>query len=118
MQGDCFPVAAKMVKADPTLFLCHGQPLGQGPIAGIRHDHAWVERDTCHLIPHPLGGEPVPYTATTVLDRSNGKDVELSQTLYYLAGAIDPATVRRYTHDEAVALMDSTGHYGPWEVDG
>lgn len=104
--GDCYVVAAHFMvdlpDAERSRYrLCHGTPLGRGPINGLRFGHAWVER---------TDGDHV-----TVIDRSNGSDLELPQSLYYAIGAIDPEEVKRYTAHEAILFMLETEHYGPWE---
>ena len=102
--GDCFEHAGRWAADHPTstAIICHGHPLGQGPIEGIRHAHAWIETE------HPLLG-------WLVHDRSNGKSIEdMPAALYYSAGRIDPARVRRYTVAEARSEMARTRHFGPW----
>jgi hypothetical protein len=48
MHGDCYPTAFRYFmennfKADGSLRLVHGLVTGQGAIAGIIYNHAWVE---------------------------------------------------------------------------
>lgn len=109
--GDCFRVAANLVvELGEGHTLCHGEPLGQGKIAGVRHAHAWVERSD--TVDSPGVG---PYTVITCIDRSNGKDVSMPQVLYYKIGRLDERPIRRYSHREAVEKMVETGTYGPWD---
>lgn len=97
-RGDCYEAATRLIlEAGPRcdLRVCQGEPMGQGPIAGIRHGHAWVERrglvwDLCHS-PNPL---PAP--------------------LYYAIGRIEAERVRRYTHSDVLYALRTEGHYGPW----
>jgi hypothetical protein len=45
-EGDCYEAAAKLLYAHrscPGIMLVHGTVTGQGPIAGIRYGHAWIE---------------------------------------------------------------------------
>lgn len=101
--GDCYLVAGRIVSLDetsvsPHLRLCHGTPVGQGPLKGKPVPHAWVE----------LSGD-------TVIDRSNGLDVAMRREKYYEIGQIKEDEVRRYTKEEALEHMLKSGHYGPWE---
>lgn len=100
--GDCFSVAADIVMeyqgpGGEDLVLVHGTVIGQGKIAGIPHEHAWVEVPSCGL----------------VLDQSNGLNVCVSRVRYYEIGQI--TNVRRYSKHEAEQMMLDNGHYGPWE---
>lgn len=104
--GDCYMVAAKMVALEnvyPHYLVCHGEATGRNQIAGVRFGHAWIEGD----IPE-MGG-------AVVFDFSNGLNVIVPRDAYYVMGEIDPTTVRKYTAQEAIALMLETGHFGPWE---
>lgn len=108
--GDCFKVAANLVmESDDRHVLCHGEPLGQASIAGIRHAHAWVERTTTVHFPN-VG----PITVVEALDYSNGKHLEMAVMMYYKIGRLDGTDIRRYTRREAAQLMADTGTYGPW----
>lgn len=108
--GDCYQVAGTLVLAGVDLVLCHGEPIGRGPIEGIRHGHAWVERS--QTVDWPGIGSQ---TFVTVIDRSNGHDTEWPAEMYYNIGRIEPGDVVRYSRAEAAALMVTTGHYGPWK---
>lgn len=106
--GDCFDAAANVMLEAPAsekdrYTLVHGVPEGQGDIEGIRFDHAWVEREEPNL--------PIK----TVIDKSNGNDLELPDVLYYKIGKIDKADVKRYTYEEMTEKMVSTRTYGPWD---
>lgn len=93
-RGDCYESAATAildVRTDEAR-LVHGTVWHE---ASGRHGHAWVE------------------FGDTVLDRSNGNDVELPRSAYYALGRVED--VRRYTAREARLAMSRTGHYGPWE---
>lgn len=108
--GDCFQVAASLIlEGDDTMVLCHGEPLGQAAIAGIRHAHAWVERTV--TIDFPGVG---PYTVVSAIDHSNGKHLEMPAGLYYKIGRLEDTDIRRYTRREAAQMMADTGIYGPW----
>lgn len=101
-EGDCYVVAAQIVDAadNPDLLLCHGVAIGQGDIQGMAFSHAWCE----------LGD--------LVIDMSNGLNVRVLKAVYYMIGKINEATVRRYTPEQARAMLREQGHYGPWHDDG
>ena len=98
-EGDCYEAAAKLLYAHrscPGIVLVHGTVTGQGPIAGVRYGHAWVE------------------VGDVVLDPSNGRFVVARKSTYYAAGEITEP-VARYAFREAALWMLETGHYGPWD---
>lgn len=113
MSGDCFRVAADLVlDLPPGAWLCHGEPRyrGKADVAtdlrtgettlvepGDRYWHAWVE------------------TETTVFDFANGRELVVSIEAFYVVGQINRFDVRRYTADQAEAMLISTGTYGPWD---
>jgi hypothetical protein len=97
--GDCYEAAAKLLYAHrscPGIVLVHGTVTGQGPIAGIRYGHAWIE------------------IGDVVLDPSNGRFVCARKADYYAVGEINEP-VARYEFEEAARQMLETRHYGPWE---
>ena len=99
MKGDCYAAAARFVIGNarcPGIMLVHGEVTGQGPIAGIRYGHAWVE------------------IGDAVIDPSNRRIVCARRDAYYAIGKIT-ASVSRYSPQEARRLMLKTLHYGPWE---
>ena len=75
--------------------LVHGVPLGQGPIAGVRFGHAWVE------------------IGDTVIDPSNGRFIVQRKERYYAIGHIE--TVVRYGRREVCARAVETETHGPWD---
>lgn len=104
--GDCF-VAAMRVVADlhtqgQRVLLCHGQPIGTGPLVGKRFWHAWAEAKV-------NGG-------WLVLDYANGRQLQVRRADYYRIGSIgqDGYRVTRYSPWEAAKLATSWGHHGPW----
>lgn len=99
--GDCYDSAGKYVieNNDPSLVLVHGMVDGQGPLKGIRFDHAWVEK----------GDE--------VIDVSNGKNLKLPKDLYYAIGNIKENQLIRYSREKAIENMTGIGNYGPWEAE-
>ncbi len=99
-EGDCYEAAAKLLYAHRScsgIVLVHGTVTGQGPIAGIRYGHAWIE------------------IGDVVLDPSNGRFVCARKSAYYAAGEIREP-VARYDFEAAARQMLETRHYGPWET--
>lgn len=99
-EGDCYLVAGHLIMdADDAdgYVLCHGTATGQGPIAGVAFDHAWVEK------------------AGMAIDKSNGLDAILPVESYYAIG--DVRDVVRYTPTEARQMMREHGHFGPWHFE-
>lgn len=98
--GDCFHAAFLFAGDHPYLYdvhIVHGKPLGQGPIAGERFDHAWVE------------------IGDVVIDPSNEQLLITRRDTYYMTGDIDASLVKRYDLKEAIERAEETGHSGPWE---
>ena len=98
-EGDCYEAAAKLLFAHRSclgIVLVHGTVTGQGPIAGIRYGHAWIE------------------IGDVVLDPSNGRFVCARKADYYAVGEISEP-VACYAFEEAARQMLETRHYGPWE---
>lgn len=102
--GDCFEVAGKMALhglvssggLDSSFRVVHGRAIGQGKIAGIAFEHAWVEIND------------------VVIDQSNGRNIAMSRDEYYRIGKVHD--VRRYSAQEARECMLETEHYGPWDT--
>ena len=79
-EGDCYEAAAKLLyvhRLCPGIVLVHGTVTGQGPIAGIRYGHAWIE----------IGDD-------VVLDPSNGRFVCARKADYYAVGEINEPVTR------------------------
>ena len=95
--GDCYEAAGKYIMdhRGDDLYLVHGEVTGQGPIAGLKYGHAWVE-----------DGE-------TVIDVSNGRDIQMPKVLYYALGHIE--RVQRYDVKDAIEHLLKWKVYGPWE---
>ena len=98
-----------MMSLDPAVAdqyrLVQGVPTGQGTIEGTRFDHSWVERTD------QVSSVTPGFTRTevTVIDRSNGNNIELPRALYYKIGKISESDVTRYTREE---MMVKTGLSG------
>lgn len=102
--GDCYEAAGRLilfgdgeVNSYGELYLIHGMVDGQGPLKGIRYDHAWCEDD--HLI----------------YDFSNGRRLIFPKQLYYSIGNIKESDNLKYSKEEARRFILDTGNWGPWE---
>ena len=102
--GDCYEAAGKYMM-DNCMFGCnlilvHGEVQGQGHLSEVSYGHAWV-----------LDGG-------TVIDVSNGRNLQLPQEIYYAIGQIDNiGNVHEYTWEEARRLIVDFEHWGPWELE-
>ena len=104
--GDCYEAAGKYMMdncqfgaEDCSLVLVHGEVEGQGPIAGISFGHAWI-----------LDG-------ATVVDKSNGRDLQMPQMIYYAVGQIDRINnIHEYSWEEVREKILDYGHWGPWDL--
>lgn len=124
-EGDCYPTANRLVSSklgDPDeddWRAVHGVVTGQGELEGVRFGHAWVEKNQRFPIPEGVDDATRKMwenmKIATVIDRSNGNNVELPAELYYKIGQIDESTVQRYSPSEASRNMVRSGHHGPWE---
>jgi len=89
-------------EGDPDLILVHGEVTGQGPIAGLKYGHAWIEN------------------GAMVIDKSNGRDLRMPKMLYYALARIgrrsDHQNLHRYTAAEAKKQMAKHKTYGPWDL--
>jgi hypothetical protein len=117
-EGDCYTAALNAMEPDDRYRLVHGVVSGQGELTGVRFDHAWVERHD----PIPAeAAERLPAEAAamlnevawTVIDKSNGNDIEMPRPLYYAIGQVN--TPQRYTYEEMARKMVETGNAGPWD---
>lgn len=107
-RGDCFEAAGKYILANkeeqPHLVLVHAEVTGQGPIAGIRYAHAWVE------------------DGDLVIDVSNGRDIRMPTIVYYALGNVHghrppwEPNWHKYTVMEAVKNVVKHRHWGPWDL--
>jgi hypothetical protein len=99
--GDCYEVSGKHVldqsmMGNKELTLVHGIVTGQGPISGIQYGHAWVE------------------DGDTVIDLSNGRNLQSPKALYYALGNI--SETRRYSVEETRKKILEHKHWGPWDI--
>jgi hypothetical protein len=120
-KGNCMENASKFVlQSTEGVFgtppgdvkLCHGICVGQGPIEGIRHVHAWVEM-TIEMSPSNSfvfcldAGEPIEWGV------KDGCEI-FQKDHYYELGQIEEENVVRYSRNQMLAQMRFTEHYGPW----
>ena len=76
-----------------------GEVAGQGVLEGMTYGHAWV-----------LDGG-------TVIDKSNGRNLQLPQSLYYGLGRIDQiGNTHEYTWEQARKIIMEHEHWGPWDL--
>lgn len=126
--GDCFQSAVKVMfevltpEQRKNAKICHGVPMGQGRIEGIRFDHAWVEVTTKTDFGDADPNDPQVKllmerfpTQTVVYDYSNGRELQIPKELYYAIGQIDEESVKRFSAKQAQVEMTERGFYGPWE---
>jgi len=101
MRGDCYEISGRYITdhcfmGEKDLLLVHGEVTGQGAIEGILYGHAWIEK----------GG--------LVIDKSNGRDLQLPKELYYALGRIEKTF--KYNCEEARKKILQYKHWGPWEL--
>ncbi len=106
--GDCYEAAFKFIM-DECLFtpanesryiLVHAEVMGQGPLEGKTFGHAFVVKDRA-----------------VVVDRSNGRNIEMPAFLYYAIGQIsDIGNEHQYTWAEAREKAAKFETYGPWDL--
>lgn len=81
--------------------LVHAEIIGQGPIEGVAHGHAFV----------------VDLVNDIVYDESNGRHLRMDSGVYEALARISVhGNVCVYTWDEAVENAFESGHYGPWDL--
>lgn len=112
-QGDCFEIASRLLlnrerfsgeaclEGVELYWMVHGVVVGQGPAAGLRFSHAWVEGARRGV--------------RVAIDFSNGNRFVGPAELYYAIGRIDPAELVTYSVDTARRRLVDHQHYGPWE---
>ncbi|NBR00792.1 MAG: hypothetical protein EBT79_10905 [Actinobacteria bacterium] len=80
--------------------LVHAEVMGQGPLEGTTFGHAFVVKDRA-----------------VVVDRSNGRNLEMPAFLYYAIGQIsDIGNEHQYTWAEALEKALKYETYGPWDL--
>jgi len=102
--GDCYEAAGRyitdnlMFSDKDNLILVHGIVTGQGPLEGVEYGHAWVE------------------DGDRVIDKSNGRDLNIPKDVYYMLGKIDKNKTYRYNIQETRRKIVDSGHWGPWDL--
>lgn len=92
--GNCFEVALHTFMEDMVnRTLVHGIVTGQGPIKGIKYNHAWVEENG------------------VVVD--NTVHITLPCEVYYSLGQIE--ITRKYDRLNVNKMIEKFGTYGPWD---
>ncbi len=104
--GDCYRAAGQYMmdncisSKDCNLILVHGEVAGQGSLDGMTFGHAWI------------------VDKEMVIDRSNGRNIQLPQPIYYALGHInDIGNIHEYSWAEAHQYMMTYEHWGPWELE-
>ena len=110
MKGNCYEQTLELLVQNmgkQNVRVVHGYPrLLAGKHKGKKFGHAWLEfEETLEL--------SFPITLRYCLDRLKPEE-PLLQALYYHVGRIDASECTRYTAREALALIRTTGHSGPW----
>ena len=107
-RGDCYEAAFKFIMDECNFtpenskryILVHAEVMGQGEIEGTTFGHAFVVKDRA-----------------LVIDRSNGRNLEMPAFLYYAIGQIqDIGNEHQYTWEEARKKALEIGTYGPWDL--
>lgn len=98
--GDCFQTAWKTFydNLGKHPLLCHGIVTGQGAIAGVKYNHAWIE----------IGDQVIDRTMP-IFSKGVSKDA------YYLLGNIDDKLVFKYDSKQVSEKATEWMTYGPWE---
>lgn len=102
--GDCYQAAGrymmdKCMLGSCDLVLVHGEVAGQGPMEGVTFGHAWI------------------LDRGMVIDRSNGRNVQMPQPVYYAVGHInDIGNTHEYSWEEARQYILEYEHWGPWDL--
>ena len=108
--GDCYQAAGQyaMMKCQfsssstecDDLVIVHGEVMGQGHLEGITYGHAWIE------------------SKGMVIDVSNGRNIKLPISTYYLLGKIGEIdNYVKYTWKEAREKIIASKHWGPWDLE-
>lgn len=104
-KGNCYESALHLMyrlctDGNPDQYrLVHAEIIGQGPIEGVPHGHAFV----------------VDIIEDIVYDESNGRDLRMDTGVYEALARIT-GNVHVYTWDEAVEKSFESCHYGPWDL--
>lgn len=106
--GDCYEAAGRFIMSqcqfgsteDCNLTLVHGEVMGQGDLEGITFGHAWLVK------------------GDLVIDKSNGRNIEMPKQIYYSFGMIDSiGNMHHYDWEEARNNILTYEHWGPWDLE-
>jgi len=125
--GDCYEASGKYImdndftNDNEKLILVHGEVTGQQALNGIRFGHAWVEKevDEPMINTHPnmqLSEQQIKDFRTIVIDKSQGRNIEMPKVMYYSIGNINPENTIRYTPEEVRRKIAEHGDWGPWDL--
>lgn len=117
--GDCYDAAGKYILNKSTLYmgsggevrgdvgeasnlvLVHAEVNGQGPMEGTTFGHGFVWDKSSDI----------------VIDRSNGRNIQLPKILYFAIGGVDEiGNFYLYTPQQMVENMIKYKHWGPWDL--
>ena len=106
--GNCYESALNVMmrmceEGDASHYrLVHAEIIGQGPIEGVRHGHAFV----------------IDVVKDVAYDESNGRTVCWPMAVYAAVSRMHEANNwHMYTRKEASRWALETGVYGPWELE-
>jgi len=121
--GDCYAAAFRWMFDHCTFnpkidvgeaYLVHAEVEGQGPLEGVRFGHAFI-------LVMPEDTEPTPPNIQrfgSVIDRSNGRNIEMPAALYFAIGRIfDHGNYYLYDCDDTMRLVVDYNHTGPWDLE-
>lgn len=104
--GNCYEAAGKyMLEAsigNENFILVHAEVMGQGQLQGTTFGHAFV----------------VDIAQNIVIDKSNGRNLELPSPLYFAIGNIyDIGNYFEYTRKQMLENMLKYETWGPWQLE-
>lgn len=101
--GNCFDAAYDYMMSNagtnPNLKIVHGMVQGQGPLHGWEFTHAWNE------------------DGNQVIDTSNGKELMIDKSFYYLLGNINENECHYYDFNQTLEKANDHLNKGPWDIE-
>ena len=102
INGDCYDKAYRYFNDNPAKDskIVRGMVDGQGPLKGIRYDHAWIEQ------------------GDWVIDPSNKRKnpIRLPRIVYYAIGNIKEEQLLRFGEKEVLENVKRTGRTSDWKL--
>lgn len=105
--GDCYQAAVNFVMSECMFgdscpyIIVHAEVAGQGPLEGVQYGHAYV----------------VDTTTDTVIDRSNGGNIQMPRATYEAIGKVKRIdNLFEYEWRDAKRYLILYKHYGPWDL--